>query len=140
MSAAPQRPAVTPEMLATAQVDLERMEAQVSQLATVRDSLPESVGLMFDAMESMFGQVMGGSIERQRETVKMFQAQLDGKTNAVMCECHAALMEDGSTNHGPLNPYAFFYGTREECDAKARECGWAVNGDEHKCPECAANV
>lgn len=138
-AAGPPKSSVTPEMLVSAQTELAAMETQMESIMHMRDNFPEDLALMFDSLQSMLGNPMGGSLERQRETVKWMQNQLDGKTLSVLCcECHAALMADGSTNHGPLNPYEFFMGTREECEAKSRECGWVVNGEEHKCPECAA--
>ena len=138
-SAMPPRPAVTPEMLANAQLELERMEAQSRQLETMRDNFPEDLAPMFDSLQSVFGNLMGGSLERQRETVKMFQNSLDGKVYGVTCEqCSAMLMEDGTAQRSIINPAAMFQGTIPECEAKSRECGWTVDGDKHTCPECAA--
>lgn len=138
MSAQPTRPIATPEMLANAQLELERMEAQTRQLETMRDNFPEHLAPMFDSLQSVFGNLMGGSIERQRETVKMLQNSLDGKVYGVICERGAHLLEDGTTQHRMINPAEMFQGTVEECEAKARECGWIVDGDKHTCPECAA--
>ena len=122
----PRRISVTPEMLVAAQAQLETMETQVSTVTRMLESVPEELAAMIEVVS--LPQIQQ-SLEHQRSIVKNYQDQLDGKTYALMCECGASLMADGSE---------VFAGTREECDMKARECGWTVNNNEHTCPECSA--
>jgi hypothetical protein len=138
MQSAPPSRYVTPEMLVTAQAELQRMETQLDSFTVMQENFSEELAPMFGTMRSMLEGLLGPSLEHQRNYVKSLQDYLDGKTSRVLCGCGASLMADGSAHRGFVQSGEVFAGTREECDVKARECGWAVNGDEHKCPECAA--
>lgn len=137
-AAGPPKSSVTPEMLVNAQTELAAMEGQIEAFTTMGDNFSEELAPMFNSMRAMMGGLLGPSLQRQRDTVKMLQNSLDGKINGVMCECGAMLMEDGTVSRGPINPTEMFQGTIEECEVKSREGGWLVDGMDHKCPECAA--